>query len=225
MPNYLRTTTNKYKGLITEKVALNYLRNKGFACLDFTNACLTAEDMGKRELEIKEYWEKRIRDEKERYKRDLKEYSSKSPPKGWQAWRGEVELTWEEYRKEQLELAHRRIKAQQNHYPVLMEREIEFERIWRVHFEPIKNYSKWLREHEHYWPDFIARRGDKVFIIEVKSQTREKTSLFGEHQKKALLKAYDFGLTPMLLIVPINLNIEIGEPELREIEKTVGKSK
>lgn len=55
--------------------------------------------------------------------------------------------------------------------------------------------------------------------MEVKSQSRGKTAFFGEHQKEALLKAYDFGLTPMLLIVPLNLNIEIGEPQLKEITK------
>lgn len=50
IPNYLRTT-NKYKGLITEKVAFNYLRKKGFVCLEFRRAFLTAEDIGKRNLE------------------------------------------------------------------------------------------------------------------------------------------------------------------------------
>lgn len=83
----------------------------------------------------------------------------------------------------------------------------------------IKNYHKWLREQGHYVPDIIAKRGEEVFIVEVKSQSRGKLSFFGEHQKRALRKAYDFGLTPMLLIVPLNLNMEIREPQLKELEK------
>ena len=208
IPNYLRTTTNKYKGLITEKVALNYLRKRGFVCKRLEYIVLMAEHLEKHN------WEQ----EKERYKRDLKKYSSKSPPKGFKAWRGEVELTWEEYRKEQIELSHQRI----SNLPRRVEEEREFERIWGAHLEPIKNFDRWLRGYRRYprYPDFVAKRGNKIFIVEVKSQSRGKTAFFGEHQKEALLKAYDFGLTPLLLIVPLNLNIEIEEPQLKEIEKS-----
>lgn len=62
IPNYLRTTTNRYKGLITEKVALNYLRKRGFLCEEFEHVALMVEHIEKYN------WE----EEKERYKRDLK---------------------------------------------------------------------------------------------------------------------------------------------------------
>ena len=86
--------------------------------------------------------------------------------------------------------------------------------IWGEYFELIRDYKKWLKEKGHYTPDFIAKKGDEVFVVEVKSQNKGTTALFGEHQKKALLKAYEFGLTPMLLIVPLDVTLEIGEPQL-----------
>jgi len=189
-------------------VALNYLRKKGFVCEEFGHVVLMAEHIEKYN------WEQ----EKERYERDLEKYSSKSPPKGFKAWRGEIEITWEEYRKERLEAARTGL----NYLPRHIRTEREFERIWGAHVEAIKNYCKWLRGYRHYprSPDFVAKRGNRIFIVEVKSQSSGKTAFFGKHQKKALLKAYEFGLTPMLLIVPLSLNIEIGEPQLKNIEKS-----
>jgi len=67
----------------------------------------------------------------------------------------------------------------------------------------------------HYRLDFLAKKDDKVFVVEVKSQTKGKTALFGENQRKALLKAYDFDLVPILLIVPIDISVEITEPKLK----------
>jgi hypothetical protein len=160
-------------------------------------------------------WEDDLRYYRQRYERDLKKYSSKIPPEGWK-YLSTPTMTWDEYRKEELKHAKALMKDIEHSYPIDMEEEREFERIWGPHLEQIKRYNKWLRECGHYEPDYVAKSGDKIYLVEVKSS---KTSLFGEHQKKALLKAYDFGITPMLLVVSVRIDIEIGEPQLKAIEK------
>lgn len=206
MPNYLRTLTIKYKGSITEKIASNYLRKKGFDC----------ESYGKVAYYKKLDWEEWALLQKNRSERDLKKYSSKTKPEWWD--KVNPHLNWEKYQQDQLKSAQNRMKDVKQTYPIFQKEEREFERIWGKHIKIIQKYKKWLKEYGHYRPDFVAKKGDKIFIVEVKSQSLEgKTALFGEHQQKALLKANDFGLTPILLIVPLNLNVEIGEIQLRDI--------
>ncbi|MCJ7632658.1 hypothetical protein MUP77_09740 [Candidatus Bathyarchaeota archaeon] len=208
IPNYLRTTTNKSKGLITEKVVLDYLTKEGFLCETY----LSVAEWRKME------WEDDLRYYRERFERDLKKYSSKIPPEGWK-YPSTPTISWDEYRKEELKHAKVLMKDIEHAYPIDMEEEREFERIWGPHLEQIKRYNKWLRECGDYRPDYVAKSGDEIYLVEVKSSLSEKTSLLGEHQKKALLKAYDFDMTPMLLIVPVSIDIEIGEPQLKAIEK------
>ena len=97
------------------------------------------------------------------------------------------------------------------------EENVEFERIWRTHFKPIVDFLGFLRE-VNYTPDFIAKKGNKVFIVEVKSKTGRKVASLGEHQKKGLLKAYDYGFAPILLVVPIKIEMELGEPYYEDLQ-------
>lgn len=205
--NYLRTAIKKYKGLITEKVAVNYLTQEGFICETY----LSVSEWRKRD------WEDDLRYYRQRYERDLKKYSSELPPEGW-GYLSAPTLVWEEYRKEELKHAKALMRDIERSYPIDLEEEREFELIWGSHLEQIKRYNKWLREHGCYQPDYIAKSGDKVYIVKVKS-SRPGDSLFREYRKKALLKAHDFGMTPMLLVIPISIDVKIGEPQLTAIEK------
>jgi Holliday junction resolvase len=208
IPSYLRTTTNKYKGIITEKVVVNYLMREGFICEIY----LSVAEWRKRD------WEDDRRYYRLLYERDLEKYSSELPPEGWDNLSTPT-MTWDEYRKEELRHARALLKDVEQSIPIDMEEEREFECIWAPHLEQIRKYNEWLREYGHYQPDYMAKKGDRVFLVEVKSSLSGRTALLGEHQKKALLKAYDFGITPMLLVVPISISVDIGEPQLGTIEK------
>ncbi|MCJ7610459.1 hypothetical protein MUP00_12485 [Candidatus Bathyarchaeota archaeon] len=208
IPHYLRTTINKYKGLITEKVIVNYLMREGFICEIY----LSVAEWRKRD------WKDDLRHHKQLYERDLKIYSSELPPEDWD-YLSTPTMTWDEYRKDELRHVKALMKDLEHSYLIDMEEEREFEYIWGPHLEQIRKYNEWLREYGHYQPDYIAKKGDKVFLMEVKSSLSGRRALSGEHQRKALLKAYDFGIMPMLLVVPISIGVEIGEPQLQTIEK------
>jgi hypothetical protein len=208
IPNYLRMATKKAKGLITEKIVLDYLTKEGFICETY----LSVAEWRKME------WEDDLRYYRQRYERDLKKYSSEIQPEGWNH-HSTSSMTWEEYRIEELKHVKMLIKDIEHSHPIDMEEEREFELIWGPHLEQIKRYNKWLKECGHYQPDYVAKNGDKIYLVEVKSSLSGKTSLLGEYQKKALLKAYDFGITPMLLVVSVSIDIKIGEPQLKGIEK------
>lgn len=218
IPNYVRLTTNRYEGSITEKVASYYLKKEGFVCekfVLFTNKLGFIRYEQKKTKELRQLFlkmkENQLKRDKEYWKRHLKEHSSKSPPKGWEDPR---KRTWAEVRKRGIKTVHNQMKAVERDY----EKNIEFERIWGTHFEPIINYYFALSEEVNYEPDLIAKKGDKVFIVEVKSKTKQGLAPLGERQNKGLIKAYDYGLTPMLLVVPIDISIEIGEPKITVIK-------
>lgn len=211
MPNYVKLTINQFKGSITEKVASHYLKKEGFRCekfVNFTHLLWSIRYEQKKTKELSKLFLKRahetMKKDKRFWKRDLEKYSSESPPKGWKDPR---RRTWAEVRKGEIKMAQNQMKAVDRYY----KENIEFERIWGTHFEHIIDYSRMLEE-VNYIPDFIAKKGDKVFIVEVKSKTKGKVAKLGEHQKKGLLKAYDYGFTPMLLVVPIKTEIDVGEP-------------
>lgn len=216
MPNYVKLTTSRYKGSITEKVALHHLEKKGFECQNFVIFKIQLGAIRykqKNEKLTNSFYEnalKKMQENKQYWKRILEKYSSVSPPKGWHDPR---ERTWTMVRKDQTKTAHNQIKAVEEYF----NEQLEFLDCWGAHFEPIVKYLKVLEE-VNYTPDFIAKKGDKVFILEVKSETRQRVAPLGEHQKKGLLKAYDYGFTPMLLIVPIDINIKIGEPKITVIK-------
>jgi len=222
MPNYVKLTINRFKGSITEKVASHYLKKEGFRCekfVNFTHLIWSIRYEQKKTKELSKLFLKhaheKMKENKRFWKRNLEEYSSKSPPKGWKDPR---RRTWAEVRKGQIEMAHNQMKAEDRNY----KENIEFERVWGTHFEHIIDYLEKLKEVE-YMPDFVAQKGDKVFIVEVKSKTKGKVAKLGEHQKKGLLKAYDYGFTPMLLVIPIKTEIDVGEPyclNLLTIRKT-----
>jgi hypothetical protein len=206
IPDYLRTAVNKYKGLITEKVVVNYLMREGFICEIY----LSVAEWRKRD------WEADLRYYRQLYERDLEKYSSELPPEGWNSL-STLTMTWDEYRKDELRHAKALLRDAEHSNTIEMEEEREFECIWAPHLGQIRRYNEWLREYGYYQPDYIAKKGDRVFLVEVKSSPSGRTADLGEHQKKALLKAYDFGITPMLLIVPISISVEIGEPQLGTI--------
>ena len=206
IPNYLRTTVNKCKGLITEKVVVNYLMREGFICEIY----LSVAEWRKRD------WEDDLRYYRQLYVRDLEKYSSEPPPEGWNSLSTPT-MTWDEYRKEELRHAKALLRDVEHSNTVEMEAEKEFERIWAPHLGKIRRYNEWLKEYGHYQPDYIAKKRNRIFVVEVKSSLSGRTPILGEHQKKALLKAYDFGITPMLLVVPIDISVEIGEPQLGTI--------
>jgi len=219
IPNYVRLTTNRYKGSITEEVASHYLKKKGFICEKFV---LFLNKLGSVKYEQRktkklrqlflEMAKGQLKTNREYWQRRLKEYSSRSPPKGWKeaSLRGR---TWAEVRKSGIKSAHNQMKAEEQHY----RDNIEFEHIWGTHIEPIIDFMGFLRE-VNYTPDFIARKGEAVFVVEVKSKTKQGLAPLGEHQRKGLVKAYDYGLPPMLLVVPIDISIEIGEPKITVIK-------
>ena len=208
IPNYLRTTTDRFKSLIGEKVVLDYLTKEGFLCEIY----LTVAEWRKTE------WKEDMEYCRRRYERDLKKYSSKTPPENWK-YPFTPTMTWDEYRKDELKHVRTLMKDVEHAYPIDVEEEEEFERVWGPHLGQIKRYNKWLKERGDYRPDYVAKSGDTVYLVEVKSSLSEKTSLLGERQKKALLKAYDFGMKAMLLIVSVSIDIEVGEPRLKTIER------
>ena len=116
-------------------------------------------------------------------------------------------------KKRLIKTVHEQMEAEERFY----EENVEFERIWRTHFKPIVDFLGFLRE-VNYTPDFIAKKGNKVFIVEVKSKTGRKVASLGEHQKKGLLKAYDYGFAPILLVVPIKIEMELGEPYYEDLQ-------
>lgn len=227
IPNYLRTITNRYKGSITEKVASHYLKKNGFYCekFDLFEAKLgSVKYKQKKTNELRQAFlemkEEQFRRDKEYFQRQLEKFSHKSPPKDWkEKWlRQRVwwvkERTWEEIRKGQIKSALNQIKIVEQEY----KKNIEFERTWGTHFRPIINYCKFCMVELNYQPDFIAKKGDKVFIVEVKSRTKRGVAPLGKHQKRGLVKAYNYGLTPMLLVVPIDISIKTDEPEKETID-------
>ena len=208
IPDYLRTTTNRLRSLIAEKVVLNYLTKEGFLCEIY----LTVAEWRKTD------WKEDIEYYQRRYERDLKKYSSKIPPENWQ-YPFAPTMTWDEYRKDELKHFKTLMKDIEHAYPIDIEEEEEFERVWGPHLGQIRRYNKWLRERGDYRPDYVAKSGDTVYLVEVKSSLSERASLLGERQKEALLKAYDFEMKPMLLIVSVSMDIEIGEPQLKAVER------
>jgi hypothetical protein len=208
IPDYLRTTTNRCKNLIAERVVLDYLTKEGFLCEIY----LTVAEWRKTE------WKEDIEYYRRRYEGDLEKYSSKIPPENWQYPFAPI-MTWDEYRKVELRHVKTLINGIEHAYPIDVEEEEEFERVWGPHLGQIKRYNKWLKARGDYRPDYVAKSGDTVYLVEVKSSLSERTPLLGERQKKALLKAYDFEMKPMLLTVSVSIDIEIGEPQLKAVER------
>ena len=203
IPDYLRTTTNKYKGDVTEKVALNWLKNNGFVYQRFFRVNQELE-RGSQELV----------DHLNIFKQIQKKYEFKSPPEGF---RIEGTETWEEYRKKQLEYTQWHTENVEKAIKGRKELETSLRKKWGSHLNGLVEYCKWLDKQQGNprYPDFIVEKDGKVCVVEVKSKSEKGTAFFSKHQRKALLKACDFGLVPLLLIIPIEVDIEIGEPQLK----------
>ncbi len=204
----MRTTTSRFKNLIAEKVVLDCLTKEGFLCEIY----LTVAEWRKTE------WKEDVEYCRRRYERDLEKYSSKIPPENWK-YPFTPTMTWDEYRKDELKHVRTLMKNIEHAYPMEAEEEEEFERVWGPHLGQIKRYNKWLKERGDYRPDYVAKSGDTIYLVEVKSSLAQRKSLLGERQKKALLKAYDFGMKPILLIVSIGVGIEVREPQLITIDR------
>lgn len=217
IPNYLRTMTNKYKGDATEKIALNTFTKMNFTCKRYFEAAHDFLHTGKSIDEEIRSEERHLRS----FTEELENYRSTVPPKGLE-WYTSPPLTWEEYRKSKLKYGKWHVANVRKYISSLREKEHSAEETWGKHFENLKKYTAWLEKQKHYprFPDFIALKEDKAYVIEVKSEVRGKRAFLGEFQKKALEKAYDFGLTPMFVTIPIDINIEIGEPKIAIITNT-----
>lgn len=223
IPNYLRAKTNKYKGDVAEEIALKHLERMNYECKpyfgvshDFVVLNSKLKEVDKSSIDIET---KKQEEHLKRFRKSLKKYRCEVPPKGLK-WHTEPPLTWEEYRERQLEYGEWHIENVKQHIKGLKQRAQRIKRTWGKHLENLKKYVDWLEKYEHHpkYPDFIALKEDKVYIIEAKSQAKGKKAFFSKYQKKALLKAYDFGLTPMLLVVRVDINIEIGEPKISVIK-------
>lgn len=221
--SYLRTQMSRYKGVVVEETALRYLERMGYTCKrygevenDFvvSDQKLTGTSRSPIDAEIK-----KLEEHLKRFRESLKKYHDKAPPKGLR-WSGGRPLTWEEYRERQLEYGKWHIEAVENNIRGLKQTEKQTKKTWGKHFENIWKYVNWLEKCKHLpkYPDFIALKEDKAYVIEVKSQTKGKPAYFSKYQKTALKKAGDFGLIPLLLVVPIDISVEIGEPEIRNID-------
>ena len=225
IPSYLRAKTNKYKGDVAEKIALKYLERMNYPCKSYfevfhdfvvSDEKLTGIERSPIDIEIKKY-EQHLK----RFKKSLKKYHYEAPPKGLR-WSGGPPLTWEEYRERQLEYGKWHIENVKEAIRELKQREKRIKKTWGKHLENIKKYIYWLETYKHKpkYPDFIALREDKAYVIEVKSQTKGKTAYFSKYQKIALEKACDFGLIPMLLSIPVDISIEIGEPKITVVKNS-----
>ena len=194
MPNYVRLTINKLRGTMTEKAASKFLKKEGYVCGKFDLFRLrlgSIKSEQKKTQELRQLFLKWARDKLKENKEYFQRHLAKDSP----------------------EAARNQIEAEERFY----EENIEFERIWGAHFKPIIDFLRSLRE-VNYTPDFIAKKENRVFIVEVKSKTKRKVAPLGEHQKKGLLKAYDYGFATILLVVPIEIEMELGEPYYEDLQ-------
>ena len=155
---------------------------------------------------------KELQDHLKRFQESQKKYELEAPPKGY---RFEGTKTWEEFREEQLEYTKWHIESVEEAIKRTKEHENKLRKKFGSQLNDLKKYCKWIEKQRGFprHPDFIATKNEKIYIIEVKSKSKGKTAFFSEHQRKSLLKACDFNLVPMLIEIPIDINIEIGEPQ------------
>lgn len=101
-----------------------------------------------------------------------------------------------------------------------VEKELKrWKRIFGQQFEAFKQYLKKLKIHEVgelYKPDLIAKKGDKIYIVEVKS-TKGAVNYLKEKWLKGFLLAKEYGFIPLL--VSFNLKIEIDNFKMEEISE------
>ena len=146
IPNYLRTATNLYKGLLTEKVVLHYLKEQGYDCEEFGHVAYFRM----------QNWQQIFSDLTKQYIRLRNRYSREAPPHDFEAQADGRPKTWEEHRQSELKRAEGIRHSIECHYPSEMRQEEAFERLWGQHLQQVKAYSKWLKKEGHYRPDFIA---------------------------------------------------------------------
>lgn len=130
IPNYLRRKANKFKGDVTEKVALNLLKEKGFICHEFK----IYSDLQKRPEELEDFLE--------RVEESQKKYQAKLPPKGLEWDCAYMQATWEEYRKSRLEIGKRRIKNVKNAIKRLKGHRTRLRKKWGLHLDNLLEYYK-----------------------------------------------------------------------------------
>jgi len=230
IPDYLRVETTKYKGDVAEEIALRYLQRMNYKCKPYSEVSsdfVVSDSSYTYRIVDKSFFDAEIKkneDHLKRFKKSLEKYRSKVPPKGLR-WEGS--LTWQEFRERQLEYGEWHIKNVEEQIIELKNRERRIKKTWGEHVENLKRYINWLEKYKHHpkYPDFIALKEDKVYVIEVKCLTKGKRAFFSKYQKKALEKSCDYGFTPMLLVVPIDINIEIGKPEITVLSDSNSSAK
>jgi hypothetical protein len=181
---------------------MHFLREQGYQCEEYIHVAIFE----------KKDWEQDISHQKERYQQALDDYSTDTEPHSVSLKVDGKRLTWEEYRQyllTQVELKRQGLEF----YEANKKQEQEFEHTWGQHLQQVQAYHEWLRKEGHYRPDFIAKNDQDVFIVEVKSQSDKGMAKLWDHQEHALKMAAQFDLTPMLLVVPLNIRIDVGQPQ------------
>lgn len=209
----VKVYTNKIKERLTEYIAKNYLIIKNYLFSEYNKMRFIADwDANFDENDFNE--------KLKRYKKEIKFYSKEKPPKWWSATINDKPIPWDVWRKRETESINNQIK---NTYDKINERD-NIKKLWGNDIlDKIYNMDINLSEYGYekfgkkYIPDFVLKKGEELFIVEVKSYSEKRgLSNFPKHQKEILNKVFDFGFKPMLVIVPIEVKCEVkeGEPRL-----------
>lgn len=110
--------------------------------------------------------------------------------------------TWEEYRDEYYE---RHLKAVQ-----------KIEAFFGDKLEDYRQYSKKRNLDEYkYFPDLIAKKNGKIYVIEVKSSKRARKYYLKGKKLRGLMLAREYGFIPT--VITLEVQIEATEFELEEL--------
>jgi len=170
IPKYLKTVTNKFEGNVTEKVAITHLKKRGFVCQRFFDV---NHEPRKDPQELVDHLE--------RFKKSRKKFELKFPPKGFRIL-SPPSQTWDEFRRDQLEYGKWHIENVERAIRETEDLENLLKKKWGTHLYNLAKYCKWLAEQggRPRYPDFIAKKNEEVFIVEVKSESKGKTAFFSE---------------------------------------------
>jgi hypothetical protein len=222
-PKFLKVRTSQFRDYAAEKIALEFLERMNYKCTTYFDVRndLIVQDSKLSEIS-RSLFDNEITYREEHlkwFRKLMKKYHHKVPPSDLR-WDTGTQSTWDEYRKRQLRYGKWHIKNVEEFIKGLKLHEKRIEETWGEHVENLRGYIDWLEKYEHKqkYPDFIAIKENKVYVIEVKSQTQGKSAFVSGYQKDALVKACDFGLTPLLVNVPIDISIEVGNPEITVVK-------
>jgi len=107
-----------------------------------------------------------------------------------------IDTKWEDVEED---FEHRR-KVNIEHYQKVAKKLETF-----VGKDKIENFKEYLGKITHY-PDFVAKKSKKIYIVEVKANTRRIDT---KKEMEDLMRAKDYGFIPML--VTLNVIIETAD--------------